>query len=204
MGTDMPIVKVFHGSRFWFVSFRNLLPQVTVKIEYYADCLVLYLFNYGMESYQFRSIVCSADLHIILLFIYLFIYKLFIYQLALHSLKTKVFWLKPIPWYWWSNSPDLPHSSSWGDSFFPPNFYVIIIVISFKTVNNQPVEKVKISNNGALATGSRNLCDDMWGSDESTCGFDKDADGNAIWDSQVKRRVPHSLHNMSRVVHYLL
>ena len=87
---------------------------------------------------------------------------------------------------------------------FPPNFYVIIIVISFKTVNNQPVEKVKISNNGALATGSRNLCDDMWGSDESTCGFDKDADGNAIWDSQVKRRVPHSLHNTSRVVHYLL
>lgn len=157
-----------------------------------------------MESYQFRSIVCSADLHIRLVVIYLFIYKLFIYQLALHSLKTKVFWLKPIPWYWWSNSPDLPHSSSWGDRFFPPNFYVIIIVISFKTVNNQPVEKVKISNNGALATGSRNLCDDMWGSDESTCGFDKDADGNAIWDSQVKWRVPHSLHNMSRVVHYLL
>ena len=54
-------------------------------------CLVLYLFNYGMESYQFRSIVCSADLHIILLDIYLFIYKLFIYQLALHSLKTKVY-----------------------------------------------------------------------------------------------------------------
>lgn len=136
------------------------------------------------------------------LYFYLFIYKLFIYELALHSLKTKVFWFKPIPWYWWSNSPDLPHSSSWGDSFFPPNFYVIIIVISFKTVNNQPVEKVKISNNGALATGSRNLCDDMWGSDESTCGFDKDADGNAIWDSQVKRRVPHSLHKMSRVVCY--
>ena len=26
----------------------------------------------------------------------------------------------------------------------------------------------------------------MWGSDESTCGFDRDADGNEIWDSQVK------------------
>ena len=72
-----------------------------------------------------------------------------------------------------------------GQLFFFPNFYAIIIITSFKTVNNQPVEKVKISDNGALATGSRNLCDDMWGSDESTCGFDKDADGNSIWDSQV-------------------
>ena len=115
-----------------------------------------------------------------------------------------MFWLKPIPWYWWSNSPDLPHSSSRGDSLFSPNFYVIIIIISFKTVNNQPVEKVKISDNGALATGSRNLCDDMWGSDESTCGFDKDADGNAIWDSQVKRRVPHSLHKMSSALFTLV
>ena len=70
--------------------------------------------------------------------------------------------------------------------FFSPNFYAITIITSFKTVNNQPEEKVKVSDNGALATGSRNLCDDMWGSDESTCGFDKDANGNAIWDSQVK------------------
>ena len=91
-----------------------------------------------------------------------------------------------------------------GTAFFPLIFMSLLLLFSFKTVNNQPVEKVKISNNGALATGSRNLCDDMWGSDESTCGFDKDADGNAIWDSQVKRGVPHSLHNMSRVVHYLL
>ena len=91
-----------------------------------------------------------------------------------------------------------------GTAFFPLIFMSLLLLFSFKTVNNQPVEKVKISNNGALATGSRNLCDDMWGSDESTCGFDKDADGNAIWDSQVKRRVPHSLHNMSRVVGYLL
>ena len=45
-----------------------------------------------------------------------------------------------------------------------------------------------MSDNGALATGSRNLCDDMWDSDsdESTCGFDKDAEGNKIWDSQVQ------------------
>ena len=143
-----------------------------------------------------RSIVCSADFHIILLFIYLFIY-----QLAFLSLKTKCFDSNP---YWCSNS-FLPHSSSWADSCFFPNFYVIIIIIiSFKTVNNQPVEKVKISDNGALATGSRNLCDDMWGSDESTCGFDKDADGNAIWDSQVKQRVPHSLHKMSSALFTLV
>ena len=52
--------------------------------------LVLYLFNYGMESYQFRSIVCSADLHIIPLFIYLFINYLFINLLFIH-LRLKCF-----------------------------------------------------------------------------------------------------------------
>ena len=45
MGTDMPIVKVFHGSRFRFVSFRNLLSQVTVKIEYYADNVWFFIFS---------------------------------------------------------------------------------------------------------------------------------------------------------------
>ena len=47
---------------------------------------------------------------------------------------------------------------------------------------------MKVSDNGALATGSRNLCDDMWdaSNDESTCGFDRDANGNKIWDSQVQ------------------
>ena len=58
-------------------------------------------------------------------------------------------------------------------------------------VNNKPEEKVKVSDNGALATGSRNLCDDMWdaSTDESTCGFDRDAEGNKIWDSQVDKHV---------------
>ena len=56
-------------------------------------------------------------------------------------------------------------------------------------VNNKPEEKVKMSDNGVLATGSRNLCDDMWGAskDESTCGFDRDAEGDKIWDSQVEK-----------------
>ena len=54
-------------------------------------------------------------------------------------------------------------------------------------VNNKPEEKVKVSDNGGWVSGSRNLCDDMWesDSDESTCGFDRDANGNKIWDSQV-------------------
>lgn len=54
-------------------------------------------------------------------------------------------------------------------------------------VNNKPEEKVKVSDNGGWVSGSRNLCDDMWESesDESTCGFDRDANGNKIWDSQV-------------------
>lgn len=53
-------------------------------------------------------------------------------------------------------------------------------------VNNKPEEKVKVSDNGGWVSGSRNLCDDMWesDSDESTCGFDRDANGNKIWDSQ--------------------
>ena len=94
-----------------------------------------------------------------------------------------------------------------GQLFFPQFLSLLILLLLlllFKTVNNQPVEKVKISDNGALATGSRDLCDDMWGSDESTCGFDKDPDGNAIWDSQVKRRVPHSLHKMSSALFTLV
>lgn len=58
-------------------------------------------------------------------------------------------------------------------------------------VNNKPEEKVKVSDNGWLATGSRNLCDDLWSADtdESTCGFDRDAEGNKIWDSQVDRQI---------------
>lgn len=56
-------------------------------------------------------------------------------------------------------------------------------------VNNKPEEKVKVSDNRWLSSGSRNLCDDMWdaSSDESTCGFDRDAEGNKIWDSQVQQ-----------------
>lgn len=46
---------------------------------------------------------------------------------------------------------------------------------------------MKVSDNRWHSSGSRNLCDDMWdaSSDESTCGFDRDAEGNKIWDSQV-------------------
>ena len=51
---------------------------------------------------------------------------------------------------------------------------------------------MKVSDNGALATGSRNLCDDIWDSDESTCGFDRDAEGNKIWDSQVNTKKSRS------------
>ncbi|XP_068682010.1 hapless 2-like isoform X1 [Montipora foliosa] len=52
------------------------------------------------------------------------------------------------------------------------------------TVNNKPEEEVLVSDNGAWASGSRNLCDDTWETDESTCGFDYDSEGNKIWDSQ--------------------
>lgn len=59
------------------------------------------------------------------------------------------------------------------------------MLLSFQTVNNKPEEKVVVSNNAGWVSGSRNLCDDMWGSDESTCGYDYDAEGNKLWDSQV-------------------
>ena len=61
------------------------------------------------------------------------------------------------------------------------------MLFCLQIVNNKPEEKVKVSDDGWLASGSRNLCDDMWDSDsdESTCGFDTDAEGNKIWDSQV-------------------
>ncbi|XP_015762006.1 PREDICTED: protein HAPLESS 2-like [Acropora digitifera] len=52
------------------------------------------------------------------------------------------------------------------------------------TVNNRPQEKVVISDNAIHTSGSRNLCDDTWETGESTCGFDHDAQGNKIWDSQ--------------------
>ena len=64
----------------------------------------------------------------------------------------------------------------------------VFLLFLFQTVNNKPEEKVKVSDNGALATGSRNLCDDIWDSEESTCGFDRDAEGNKIWDSQVNTK----------------
>ena len=57
--------------------------------------------------------------------------------------------------------------------------------LPFQTVNNRPQEKVVISDNALHTSGSRNLCDDTWETGESTCGFDHDAQGNKIWDSQV-------------------
>lgn len=64
-------------------------------------------------------------------------------------------------------------------------------------VNNKPEEKVKVSDNGGWVSGSRNLCDDMWESesDESTCGFDRDANGNKIWDSQVCIHITNTNNN---------
>ena len=64
-------------------------------------------------------------------------------------------------------------------------------------VNNKPEEKVKVSDNGGWVSGSRNLCDDMWESDndESTCGFDRDANGNKIWDSQVCIHINNNNNN---------
>ena len=69
-------------------------------------------------------------------------------------------------------------------------------------MNNKPEEKVKVSDNGGLASGSRNLCDDMWSSsnDESTCGFDRDAEGNRIWDSQVCTQI--NKHGPMHVAEY--
>lgn len=52
-------------------------------------------------------------------------------------------------------------------------------------VNNKFEEKVKVSDNGGWVFGLCNFCDDMWDleSDELICGFDRDVNGNKIWDS---------------------
>ena len=52
-------------------------------------------------------------------------------------------------------------------------------------MNNKPKEKKIVSDNGAWASGSKNLCNDAFEDGEATCGFQRDKSGNMIWDSQV-------------------
>ena len=62
-----------------------------------------------------------------------------------------------------------------------------------QVVNNKPKEKKIVSDNGGLAAGSRNLCNDVFDNEEATCGHQKDTKGNNIWDSQVTHLLTSNL-----------